>query len=246
MNSITCGHWRSLLAVVASTMLPMVSAQELNSSTQVQLSASSRRLRPNPKYRVHLEQAGDAIQAQRRSVFAPNTPKTKTPAYPSSSQIQAEEDEIESQRKGLFSDDNAATHHAPRVFPNVAATQPNQIDIEALARRYQNKAQSSGSGDDLVVFASFSMPAPSLRTLVASVSRFLGGRVVLRGFKNDSYRHKPPRLTPPPGCRPPASALTLRPKIISGSKQRSRPGAGQCSAATRRSIPMGVHCPRTL
>ncbi|MBP8285272.1 MAG: type-F conjugative transfer system pilin assembly protein TrbC [Rhodoferax sp.] len=179
MNMFTDGYMRSLLAAAVCLMLSLARAQ----LPQVQVAPKV----TQSEVSGALEQVEEAVQAQRRSVFAPITPKTTTPTYPTSSQIQTETDAIEIQRKGLFSDDNAATHHAPRIFPNVTAAQPNQIDIEALARRYQNKAQSSGSGDDLMVFASFSMPTPSLRTLVASVSS-VGGRVVLRGFKNDSYR----------------------------------------------------------
>lgn len=212
MNMFTDGYTRSLLAVVASTMLPWASAQGIQAQvTQVQLTPAQ----VAPKVTQSevsgaLEQVEEVVQSQRRSVFAPITPKTSTPAFPSSRQIQTETDAIEIQRKGVFSDDNAATHHAPRVFPNVAAAQPKQIDIEALARRYQNKAQSSGSGDDLMVFASFSMPTPSLRTLVASVSS-LGGRVVLRGFKNDSYRQTLQAIA---SLGVPSASISINPKAF--------------------------------
>ena len=202
MNSITCGHWRSLLAAAVCLMLSLARAQ----LPQVQVAPKV----TQSEVSGALEQVEEVVQSQRRSVFAPITPKTSTPAFPSSRQIQTETDAIEIQRKGVFSDDNAATHNAPRVFPNVAAAQPNQIDIEALARRYQNKAQSSGSGDDLMVFASFSIPTPSLKILVASVSS-LGGRVVLRGFKNDSYRQTLQAIA---ALGVPSASISVNPKAF--------------------------------
>jgi len=115
------------------------------------------------------------------------TSSIPTPSYPTSQQIEVERARIDGERKAMFSDDNPHTRNTPNTFPTIAAPQPSQIDIEALVRRYEGTAQPRGVGDDLMVFASFSMPTESLKQLVSTVAK-VGGSVVLRGFKNNSYR----------------------------------------------------------
>lgn len=109
------------------------------------------------------------------------------PVFPTGQTLEAERARIESERKTMFSDDNPQALHAPNAFPAIDAPQARQIDIEDLLRRYEGKAQARSNGDDLMVFASFSMPTESLKQLVTSVAK-VGGSVVLRGFKNNSYR----------------------------------------------------------
>ena len=107
--------------------------------------------------------------------------------YPSDAKVEAERAIVELERKPLFDGNNSATRNAPNLFPKVDIPKPSGIDIEALARRYEGRAEARGSADDLMVFASFSMPLESLKRLVASTGR-AGGSVVLRGFKNNSYK----------------------------------------------------------
>ena len=135
---------------------------------------------------------GSVAQAQNKipggqRIPGPVAPHHSKTPYPNDARIQSEMARIEVERKPLFGDDHLVTRNPVNVFPNIAAPPPGQIDIEALAKRYETQAVARGSADDLLVFASFSMPIASLKALVASVSR-VGGSVVLRGFKNNSYR----------------------------------------------------------
>jgi len=202
MRPTTPFHGRAGLVVIVCSMLTMATAQ-------VAPPTKARNL-PQPDHSGALEQLDEVIAVQRRSVFDPVTPKTRIPAYPNSEQIKSEEVEIERARKLLFSDDNAATNNAPSNFPKVPDALPNQIDIEALAKRYQNKAQAAVRADDLVVFASFSMPTESLRTLVISVTK-LGGSVALRGFKNDSYRQTLQAIA---ALGVPSASISVNPKAF--------------------------------
>lgn len=135
---------------------------------------------------------GSVAQAQvnitgRQQVQGPIAPRNIQTHYPNDARIQDELKRVEVERKSMFADDQPATGNPVNVFPNIGAPQRGQIDIEALAKRYEGRAVARGSADDLMVFASFSMPMASLKALVADVSR-VGGSVVLRGFKNNSYR----------------------------------------------------------
>ena len=134
--------------------------------------------------------AGAISTPQIASAQSPSLPKPDT-QFPHGSALDAELIRIEQERKGMFSKDNPQTRgpvNSSLGFPNVAVpVANNDIDILSIARRYETAAQSLGSGDDLLVFASFSMPTESLKRLVVSVSK-VGGSVVMRGFKNNSYR----------------------------------------------------------
>ena len=123
----------------------------------------------------------------RQPVPSPMVPRNPQTRYPNDARIQDELKRIEIERKPMFADDLPATRNPVNVFPNIGSPPGGQIDIEALAKRYEGRAVARGSADDLMVFASFSMPMASLKALVADVSR-VGGSVVLRGFKNNSYR----------------------------------------------------------
>jgi conjugal transfer pilus assembly protein TrbC len=78
------------------------------------------------------------------------------------------------------------TKNAPNVFPNVQTPQSSGIDIEALARQYEQKA-AVRKMDALMVFASFTMPRESLIRLVRQTGR-VGGAVVFNGFKDNSLK----------------------------------------------------------
>ena len=94
---------------------------------------------------------------------------------------------LESDRKNVFSGlDGRAGQALPHVFPNIATPAPSGIDIEQLARQYEQKAMDRRS-EELMIFASFTMPEASLKRLVNQANR-VGASVVLRGFKNNSIR----------------------------------------------------------
>jgi conjugal transfer pilus assembly protein TrbC len=93
---------------------------------------------------------------------------------------------IEAERKAMFDPNNPATKNAKNVFPNVPTPEVSNVDIQALAKRYEQRADARRT-DDLMVFVSFTMPPESLKRIVAQVSR-LGGTVVLNGFKDNSWK----------------------------------------------------------
>lgn len=135
-----------------------------------------------------LEQEQRRIEAERKSVFDPNNPATKAkpPALPSNAAVQGEMQRIEPERKAMFDSNNPATKNAKNVFPNVPTPEASNVDIQALARRYEQRAQARRT-DNLMMFVSFTMPAESLKRIVAQVSQ-VGGTVVLNGFKNNSWK----------------------------------------------------------
>lgn len=105
---------------------------------------------------------------------------------PTASQLEQERQRIELERKQMFDANNPATKNATNVFPNVPTPERAGIDIEALAKRYEQKA-AARKMDDLMIFASFTMPAESLKRIVSQANR-VGASVVLRGFKNNSLK----------------------------------------------------------
>lgn len=135
-----------------------------------------------------LEQEQRRIEAERKAMFDPNNPatKAKAPALPSSAAVQGEMKRIEAERKAMFDPNNPATKNAKNVFPNVPTPEVSNIDIQALAKRYEQRADARRT-DDLMVFVSFTMPPESLKRIVAQVSQ-LGGTVVLNGFKDNSWK----------------------------------------------------------
>lgn len=108
-------------------------------------------------------------------------------AFPSQPAIEREMERLESDRQNVFSGlDGRAGQALPHVFPNIATPAPSGIDIEQLARQYEQKAMDRRS-EELMIFASFTMPEASLKRLVNQANR-VGASVVLRGFKNNSIR----------------------------------------------------------
>lgn len=135
-----------------------------------------------------LEQEQRRIEAERKAMFDTNNPatKAKAPALPSSAAVQGEMKRIEAERKAMFDPNNPATKNAKNAFPNVPTPEVSNVDIQALAKRYEQRAQARRT-DDLMVFVSFTMPPESLKRIVAQVNK-VGGTVVLNGFKDNSWK----------------------------------------------------------
>lgn len=135
-----------------------------------------------------LEQERARIELERKRLFDPANLATKaTPGpLPSGGTLDREMQRVERQRKELFDPANPATRNAPNTFPSVPTPERSEVDIEAIAKRYEYKANARRT-DGLMVFASFTMPATSLRRLIADTSR-AGGAVVFRGFKDGSIK----------------------------------------------------------
>jgi len=135
-----------------------------------------------------LEQERQRIETQRKQMFDANNPaaQAKKCAMPDSSDIDREVRRVERERKGMFDANNPATKNATNVFPNVPTPERAGIDIEALAKQYEKKA-AARKMDDLMIFASFTMPKESLKRLVRQANR-VGASVVLNGFKANSLK----------------------------------------------------------
>ena len=105
-----------------------------------------------------LAQERARLDADRKEMFSPTNPaaQPKRGALPSATAIDTERRRIEAERKGMFDPANPATRNTPNVFPLVPTPQRGDVDLEALARRYEQKAQARRS-DGLMVFASFGM-----------------------------------------------------------------------------------------
>lgn len=115
----------------------------------------------------------------------PTTP-AKPAALPSDAVLKREMERVERQRKEVFAPANPVTANPGNNFPQIPAPTPSAVDIQALARRYEQRAQARKT-DDLMIFVSFSMPAASLKRIVAQ-GRQVGASVVLNGFKNNSMK----------------------------------------------------------
>ncbi|MDR6503864.1 conjugal transfer pilus assembly protein TrbC [Burkholderia ambifaria] len=105
---------------------------------------------------------------------------------PSDAQISVERARIDRERKPMFADPNLGRSAAGNAFPAIPAPPRAQVDPLAVAQRYAARAQSRKQ-EELLAFASLSMPAESLKRLVRDVGR-AGGAVVLRGFKDGSLK----------------------------------------------------------
>lgn len=135
-----------------------------------------------------LEQERARIESERKSMFSPNNPATQGPkgGIPAQKAIEKEMGKIEGERKAMFDKSNPDTANAKNVFPNIEAPERAQIDLEALAKRYEQKAEARKS-DGLMVFASFSMPAVTLKKLIGDTKK-AGGVLVLNGFFEGSMK----------------------------------------------------------
>jgi conjugal transfer pilus assembly protein TrbC len=135
---------------------------------------------------LELERA--RIEAQRKKMFDPTNPaiQGKKGSMPSGGDVEREMQKVERERKEIFDSNNPATTNAPNNFPNIATPERSNVDLEALARRYEQKAGARKT-DGLMVFVSFTMPNESLKRLIADANR-AGGVVVMRGFKDGSIK----------------------------------------------------------
>lgn len=135
-----------------------------------------------------LEKERQRIEVERKQMFGPSNSSVNSAkrVMPSQAEVDAEMKRIERDRKEMFDSGNPAVVRQPNVFPNVATPERGGINIEAIAKRYEQKAAARKT-DELMVFASFSMPSESFKRLVSQTSQ-VGGVVVLRGFKNNSYK----------------------------------------------------------
>lgn len=133
-----------------------------------------------------LDAERERIELERRQLFDAGNPATQAGKglLPRPADIERERQRVEQDRKALFDAGNPATRNAGNAFPKVPTPDRSGIDIEALARQYEQKSAARRT-DELMVFASFTMPEASLRRLV-SQARQVGAAVVLRGFKNNS------------------------------------------------------------
>lgn len=135
-----------------------------------------------------LDQERARIEAERKQMFDPRNPASqpRKGAVPSGEAVRREMDRIDAERKAMFDPANPATQAQRGAFPNIETPARANVDLEALARRYEEKAQAR-KVDGLLVFASFTMPKESLKRLVADTTR-AGGVVVMRGFKDGSLK----------------------------------------------------------
>lgn len=126
------------------------------------------------------------LDAERKRIFAaPAIAASEAGRLPSDQALSKERARIEAERKRMF-DAVETPATAANVFPNVATPAPSAIDLEALAKRYEQKSADRRS-DGLMVFASLSMPVHSLKRLIADTAA-AGGVVVLRGFRDGSMK----------------------------------------------------------
>ncbi|VWC93313.1 putative conjugative transfer protein [Burkholderia contaminans] len=105
---------------------------------------------------------------------------------PSDERIATERARIEAERKPMFADPNLGRSATGNAFPAIPTPPRAQVDPLAVAQRYTARAQSRKQ-EELLAFASLSMPAESLKRLVRDVAR-AGGAVVLRGFRDGSMK----------------------------------------------------------
>lgn len=135
-----------------------------------------------------LEPERQRIELERKKMFDANNPalKARLGAMPHSVAIEQEMRQVDRERKQMFNANNLTTQKAATVFPNVPAPVRAGIDIESMAKQYEQKAQAR-KREDLMIFASFTMPVESLKRIVSQANR-VGASVVLRGFKNNSLK----------------------------------------------------------
>lgn len=176
-----------------------------------------------------LEAERQRITQQRRQMF--DAGKTVIQAgkgvTPGPADIERERQRVERDRKPLFDPDNPATRNAGNSFPNVPTPDRAGIDIEALARQYEQKSAARRT-DELMVFASFTMPRESLRRLV-SQARQVGAAVVLRGFKNNSLKETAQAIE---ALGEPGGNVLINPKAFTQYKVKAVPTLVLASAAT--------------
>ncbi len=111
-------------------------------------------------------------------------PSASVASMPSDAAIDQEMRLREPQRRALFGTPLPAA--SASTFPRIETPPRSGVDVEAIAQRYDQRAANRQS-EELLIFASFSMPPESLRRLVRQASQ-VGGSVVLRGLKGNSLK----------------------------------------------------------
>lgn len=163
-------------------------------------------------------------------------------AMPSDAQIATERARIERERKPMFADPNLGRSATGSALPAIPTPPRAQLDPLAVAQRYAARAQSRKQ-EELLAFASLSMPAESLKRLVRDVAR-AGGAVVLRGFKDGSLKTTVGAIQ---ALGVDSSAVQINPNAF--KQYRITPCRRSCSSRrTGHSIstPKAVRCRQTL
>lgn len=128
------------------------------------------------------------VEAQRKDVFSEKrgVPARGSAVMPGDEEVKQEMQKVDIRRKEVFSDENLTPADTKFSFPNVPTPGVSGIDIQALAKRYEQRSDARKT-EDVLIFVSFSMPPESLRRAVAQANS-IGAAVVLRGFKNNSMK----------------------------------------------------------
>lgn len=112
--------------------------------------------------------------------------QTNSVVSPTNADIQQEMLRIDKERKAMFDANNPATQNVRNNFPNIPTPAASDVDIQTIAKRYEQRAEARKT-DDLMIFVSFTMPAESLKRIVAQ-ARSVGASVMLNGFKDNSLK----------------------------------------------------------
>lgn len=107
-------------------------------------------------------------------------------SMPPDTAIERETRKIEPQRRALFGAPLPPASMPAGAFPQIATPAPSGLDVQEVARRYEQRAVAR-QAEDLLIFASFSMPPESLKRLVRQAGQ-VGASVVLRGLKGNSLK----------------------------------------------------------
>lgn len=126
-------------------------------------------------------------QQQRKVLFGnKSTASTTKNRLPKEDTVQNQLQKITQERKELFDPNNPAVKHAARVFPNIPTPPPSGDNIEDTVKQYQ-RAKPTPQSENLMIFASFTMPKESLKRLVHQAN-MLGASVIMRGFKDNTIK----------------------------------------------------------
>lgn len=136
----------------------------------------------------HLERERERVETQRRQVFGSDSAdyKANVGQIPGDVDIKRVMPKVEKDRKEIFGTDSQATKNASNSFPNIATPARGGLDIEAIAKRYEQKSEARKM-ENLMVFVSFTMPRESLKRAISMANK-VGASVVFRGFKNNSLK----------------------------------------------------------
>ncbi|WP_237071202.1 type-F conjugative transfer system pilin assembly protein TrbC [Mycetohabitans sp. B2] len=180
-----------------------------------------------------VDQERQRIETQRKQMFDVSNPATLTRkgAMPSVHDIERERQKVERERKSMFDANNPDIQNSANVFPNVPTPERVGIDIEAITRQYERKAEARKM-DDLMIFASFTMPRESLKRLVSQANR-VGASVVLYGFKNNSFKDTVQAIN---ALDEPAGNVVVNPNAFNKYKIKVVPTIVLAEAATLDSV----------